>query len=87
MNAACADKVPRSAVGRGCPLSSLMGAVFPDVMDKRMEAIGLLYARFMRFGEYDYAEVPVRGKPDSRIASICFSSNQVRCQPGRFQSL
>ena len=31
----------------GCPLSPLMGALFLDVLDKRMESTGLFYARFM----------------------------------------
>ncbi len=34
-------------ISLGCPLSPLMGAVFLDVLDKRMEANGLFYARFM----------------------------------------
>jgi retron-type reverse transcriptase len=34
-------------ISLGCPLSPLMGAVFLDVLDKRMEATGLFYARFM----------------------------------------
>jgi len=31
----------------GCPLSPLMGALFLDVLDKRMESTSLFYARFM----------------------------------------
>ena len=31
----------------GCPLSPLMGALFLDVLDRRMEATGLCYVRFM----------------------------------------
>ncbi len=34
-------------ISLGCPLSPLMGALFLDVLDKRMEAIGLFYVRFM----------------------------------------
>lgn len=34
-------------ISLGCPLSPLMGALFLDVVDKRMEATGLLYVRFM----------------------------------------
>jgi retron-type reverse transcriptase len=34
-------------ISLGCPLSPLMGALFLDVLDKRMEASGLFYVRFM----------------------------------------
>jgi RNA-directed DNA polymerase len=34
-------------ISLGCPLSPLMGALFLDLLDKRMEATGLLYVRFM----------------------------------------
>lgn len=34
-------------ISLGCPLSPLMGALFLDVLDKRMEALGLFYVRFM----------------------------------------
>ncbi len=34
-------------ISLGCPLSPLMGAVFLDVLDRRMEATGLCYVRFM----------------------------------------
>lgn len=34
-------------ISLGCPLSPLMGALFLDVLDKRMEATGLFYVRFM----------------------------------------
>jgi len=34
-------------ISLGCPLSPLMGALFLDLLDRRMEASGLFYARFM----------------------------------------
>lgn len=34
-------------ISLGCPLSPLMGALFLDVLDKRMESTGLFYVRFM----------------------------------------
>ncbi len=34
-------------ISLGCPLSPLMGALFLDVLDRRMEATGLGYVRFM----------------------------------------
>ena len=34
-------------ISLGCPLSPLMGALFLDVLDRRMEAGGLFYTRFM----------------------------------------
>jgi len=34
-------------ISLGCPLSPLMGALFLDVLDQRMEASGLFYVRFM----------------------------------------
>ena len=34
-------------VALSCPLSPLMGAVFLDVLDRRMEVTGLVYVRFM----------------------------------------
>lgn len=34
-------------ISLGCPLSPLMGALFLDVLDKRMEGMGLFYVRFM----------------------------------------
>ena len=34
-------------ISLGCPLSPLMGALFLDVLDKRMEEMGLVYVRFM----------------------------------------
>ena len=34
-------------ISLGCPLSPLMGALFLDVLDRRMEATGLCYVRFM----------------------------------------
>ena len=34
-------------ISLGCPLSPLMGALFLDVLDRRMEATGLFYVRFM----------------------------------------
>ncbi len=34
-------------ISLGCPLSPLMGALFLNVLDKRMEATGLFYVRFM----------------------------------------
>ncbi len=34
-------------ISLGCPLSPLMGALFLDVLDKRMEKTGLFYVRFM----------------------------------------
>ena len=34
-------------ISLGCPLSPLMGAVFLDLLDQRMEATGLVYVRFM----------------------------------------
>ena len=34
-------------ISLGCPLSPLIGALFLDRLDKRMEATGLFYVRFM----------------------------------------
>jgi RNA-directed DNA polymerase len=34
-------------ISQGCPLSPLMGALFFDVLDRRMEATGLCYVRSM----------------------------------------
>ena len=34
-------------ISLGCPLSPLMGALFLDVLDRRMEGLGLFYVRFM----------------------------------------
>ena len=34
-------------ISLGCPLSPLMGALFLDLLDRRMEATGLFYVRFM----------------------------------------
>ncbi|QDV22544.1 reverse transcriptase domain-containing protein [Aureliella helgolandensis] len=34
-------------ISLGCPLSPLMGALFLDVLDKRMEAMAVFYVRFM----------------------------------------
>jgi RNA-directed DNA polymerase len=34
-------------ISLGCPLSPLMGAVFLDMLDRRMETTGLAYVRFM----------------------------------------
>ncbi len=34
-------------ISLGCPVSPLMGALFLDVLDRRMEATGLCYVRFM----------------------------------------
>lgn len=34
-------------ISLGCPLSPLMGALFLDLLDRRMEATGLCYVRFM----------------------------------------
>jgi hypothetical protein len=34
-------------ISLGCPVSPLMGALFLDVLDQRMEATGLCYVRFM----------------------------------------
>ena len=34
-------------ISLGCPLSPLMGALFLDLLDRRMEATGLVYVRFM----------------------------------------
>ncbi len=34
-------------ISLGCPLSPLMGALFLDVLDTRMDAVGLFYVRFM----------------------------------------
>lgn len=34
-------------ISLGCPLSPLMGALFLDVLDRRVEATGLFYVRFM----------------------------------------
>jgi RNA-directed DNA polymerase len=34
-------------ISLGCPLSPLMGALFLEVLDKRMENLGLFYVRFM----------------------------------------
>jgi retron-type reverse transcriptase len=34
-------------ISLGCPLSPLMVALFLDVLDRRMEATGLCYVRFM----------------------------------------
>ena len=35
------------SISLGCPLSPLLGALFLDVLDRRMEAAGLCYGRFM----------------------------------------
>jgi len=37
----------RQGISLGCPLSPLMGALFLDLVDRRMEATGLAYVRFM----------------------------------------
>jgi RNA-directed DNA polymerase len=37
----------RHGISLGCPLSPLMGALFLDVLDRRMETTGLDYVRFM----------------------------------------
>lgn len=37
----------KQGISLGCPLSPLMGALFLDVLDRRMEATGLGYVRFM----------------------------------------
>ena len=34
-------------ISLGCPLSPLMGALFLDRLDRRMEETGLFYVRFM----------------------------------------
>jgi RNA-directed DNA polymerase len=34
-------------ISLGCPLSPLMGALFLDLLDRRMEVTGLVYVRFM----------------------------------------
>ena len=34
-------------ISLGCPLSPLMGALFLDLLDRRMKATGLFYVRFM----------------------------------------
>ena len=34
-------------ISLGCPLSPLIGALFLDLLDRRMDAVGLFYVRFM----------------------------------------
>ena len=38
---------PLQGISLGCPLSPIMAALFLDVLDRRMEVIGLVYVRFM----------------------------------------
>lgn len=40
----------RQGISLGCPISPLMGALFLDLVDRRMEATGLAYVRFMDDG-------------------------------------
>ena len=42
----CYESVERG-ISLGCPLSPLMGALFLDLLDRRMETLGLCYVRFM----------------------------------------
>jgi hypothetical protein len=37
----------RQGIPLGCPLSPLMGALFLDLLDRRMKTSGLFYVRFM----------------------------------------
>ncbi|MDZ4799181.1 MAG: reverse transcriptase domain-containing protein, partial [Bryobacteraceae bacterium] len=43
----CLYSTVRRGISLGCPLSPVMGALYLDVLDRRMEATGLFYVRFM----------------------------------------
>ena len=43
----CLQSTATRGISLGCPLSPVMGALYLDVLDRRMAAAGLCYARFM----------------------------------------
>ena len=43
----CLYSTVNRGISLGCPLSPIMGALYLDVLDRRMEATGLFYARFI----------------------------------------
>ncbi len=64
-------------ISLGCPLSPLMGALFLDVLDRRVEGTGLCYVRFMD----DWVVLaPTRWKLREAVAVVNQTLDELRVQ-------